>query len=56
MAERREKWVARRSGEDRRKSYRLGFFLRGGVERRSGAERRSAPERRGLLKTACEDS
>jgi hypothetical protein len=36
----------RRSGEDRRKTYRLGYFVEGGVERRSGKERRSGAERR----------
>ena len=36
----------RRSGEDRRKTYKLGYFLEGGVERRSGKERRSEVERR----------
>jgi len=36
----------RRSGEDRRKRYRLGYFLNGGVERRSGEERRSGMDRR----------
>jgi hypothetical protein len=36
----------RRSGDDRRKSYRLGYFINGGVERRSGKERRLLGERR----------
>jgi hypothetical protein len=36
----------RRSGEDRRKAYRLGYFLEGGTERRSGNERRHQHERR----------
>jgi hypothetical protein len=36
----------RRSGDDRRKSYRLGYFLNGVVERRSGNERRLLGERR----------
>ncbi len=36
----------RRSGDDRRKSYRLGYFINGGVERRSGNERRLLGERR----------
>ena len=36
----------RRSGDDRRKSYRLGYFINGGVERRSGKERRFLGERR----------
>jgi hypothetical protein len=36
----------RRCGDDRRKSYRLGYFINGGVERRSGNERRVSGERR----------
>lgn len=36
----------RRSGDDRRRSYRLGYFINGGVERRSGNERRVSGERR----------
>jgi hypothetical protein len=36
----------RRCGDDRRKSYRLGYFLNGGVERRSRQERRILGERR----------
>lgn len=36
----------RRSGDDRRKTYRLGYFINGGIERRSGKERRSLGERR----------
>jgi len=36
----------RRCGEDRRKAYKLGFFLEGGAERRSGKERRSGMDRR----------
>jgi hypothetical protein len=36
----------RRSGEDRRKAYRVGYFLEGGIERRSGNERRHSHERR----------
>jgi len=36
----------RRSGDDRRKSYRLGYFVNGGIERRSGEERRLQGERR----------
>jgi hypothetical protein len=38
--------IDRRSGTDRRKAYRLGFFLKAGVEKRSGKERRSNDERR----------
>lgn len=36
----------RRSGEDRRKAYKLGYFLEGGAERRRGDERRSGMDRR----------
>ena len=36
----------RRCGDDRRKSYRLGYFINGGAERRSGKERRLLGERR----------
>ena len=36
----------RRSGEDRRKTYRVGYFLEGGIERRGGNERRHQHERR----------
>jgi hypothetical protein len=36
----------RRSGEDRRKAYTVGYFLEGGIERRSGRERRCMKERR----------
>lgn len=36
----------RRSGEDGRKVYRIGYFLAGGIERRSGNERRHQHERR----------
>ena len=36
----------RRSGEDRRKTYSLDYFLKGGIERRKGAERRKSEERR----------
>lgn len=36
----------RRSGEDRRSRYLLGYFLKGGLERRSGKERRLLGERR----------
>ena len=46
MLENRNSVFDRRSGTDRRKAYRLGFFIEGGVERRSGAERRSRDERR----------
>ncbi len=46
MVERRKFGYDRRSGNDRRKVYRLGYFLSGGIERRSGKERRSRLERR----------
>jgi hypothetical protein len=46
MTERIRSAMDRRSGTDRRKAYRLGFFLKGGVEKRSGKERRSNDERR----------
>jgi hypothetical protein len=36
----------RRCGDDRRKSYLLGYFVNGGLERRSGKERRLLGERR----------
>jgi hypothetical protein len=36
----------RRSGEDRRKAYKVGYFLEDGIERRSGNERRLQDERR----------
>jgi hypothetical protein len=36
----------RRSGEDRRKSYSLDYFLKGGIERRKGTEQRKQGERR----------
>jgi len=36
----------KRSSDDRRKSYLLGYFMRGGIERRSGNERRVLRERR----------
>jgi hypothetical protein len=46
MTERLRSSFDRRSGTDRRRAYRLGFFLKGGVEKRSGKERRSRDERR----------
>ena len=36
----------RRTGEDRRKVYTLGYFTNGGVERRTGQDRRSGNDRR----------
>jgi hypothetical protein len=46
MADMNRLAMDRRSGDDRRKSYRLGYFINGGVERRSGNERRLSGERR----------
>jgi hypothetical protein len=46
MGERLRLPFDRRSGEDRRKSYDLEYFLKGGIERRGGKERRSGKERR----------
>jgi len=43
---RRRALLDRRSGEDRRNTYSLDYFLSGGVERRKGVERRSPKERR----------
>ena len=44
-------FVDRRSGEDKRKSYNLDYFVAGGNERRKGSERRQGNERRfGWLK------
>lgn len=44
--ERRNSPIDRRSGKDRRKAYKLGYFKDGGVERRSGKEQRSEEDRR----------
>jgi hypothetical protein len=46
MNQRKGALIERRSGEDRRRVYRLSYFNQGGRERRSGKERRSAEERR----------
>ncbi len=46
MAESIRSSFDRRSGTDRRRAYRLGFFLKGGVEKRDCEERRSRDERR----------
>ena len=46
MLENRNSDFDRRSGADRRKVYRLGFFVKKGVERRTGTERRARDERR----------
>ena len=39
-------FIDRRSGEDRRYTYDIDFFFKGGRERRSGKERRQQGERR----------
>jgi hypothetical protein len=39
-------FLDRRSGDDRREAYELGFFKKGGIERRSGVESRQKGERR----------
>jgi hypothetical protein len=39
-------YLDRRSGDDRREAYELGFFAQGGIERRKGVERRLTSERR----------
>lgn len=44
--ERRDYWIDRRSGDDRRKVHNLNYFIRGGVERRKFIERRTQEERR----------
>ena len=46
MAENRELYLDRRSGENRRAVYDIDYFLNGGVERRTWKERRSPLERR----------
>ena len=46
MSTPRNKFVDRRSGEDRRQSYSLDYFENGGAERRKGGERRRKGERR----------
>jgi hypothetical protein len=42
----KDPFVDRRSGEDRRDGYDLDYFPNGGTERRSGKERRRKGERR----------
>ncbi len=42
----RQSGLDRRSGEDRRKTYSLDYFVKGGKERRQTAERRLKGERR----------
>jgi len=44
--EKRKNYFNRRSETDRRKAYRLGYFINGGVERRGVKDRRSYTERR----------
>jgi hypothetical protein len=46
MTERMRSSLDRRSGTDRRKAYRLGFFVKGRIEKRGGVERRAKDERR----------
>ena len=43
---RRDPFMDRRSGEDRRKVYSLSYFQNGNPDRRKGIERRSGQERR----------
>jgi hypothetical protein len=45
-ARRRDPYLDRRSGEDRRQVYDADYFQNGGLERRSGKERRQQNERR----------
>ena len=42
----RQSRLDRRSGEDRRKTYSLDYFVKGGKERRRADERRHGGERR----------
>ena len=46
MSERRANQFDRRSGNDRRNVYRVGYFLRGGIEKRNVIDRRNYIERR----------
>jgi hypothetical protein len=46
MTEETRPFLDRRSGMDRRKAYRLGFFSKGRSEKREGTERRRRDERR----------
>lgn len=43
---RRDQFMDRRSGEDRREIHSLTYFQEGGIDRRSGLERRNNKERR----------
>lgn len=49
MADRIRSPVDRRSMNDRRKAYKIGYFLKGGVERRNVKDRRSKVDRRSRL-------
>jgi hypothetical protein len=42
----RDPFLDRRSGEDRRQVHNLDYFLNGGIERRKDNERRAKDERR----------
>ena len=42
----RDPLLDRRSGDDRREAYELGYFAHGGIEKRKGIERRQEDERR----------
>jgi predicted Zn finger-like uncharacterized protein len=42
----RDPLLDRRSGNDRREAYELGYFAHGGIEKRKGIERRQEDERR----------
>jgi predicted Zn finger-like uncharacterized protein len=42
----RDPFLDRRSGDDRREAYELGYFAQGGIEKRKGVERRHKDERR----------
>jgi hypothetical protein len=41
MDDQRKKRKYQRAGYDRRKAYKLGYFINGGVERRRGRDRRT---------------
>ena len=42
----KDPYLDRRSGEDRRQAYDIGYFAEGGIERRAEKERRKPKERR----------
>jgi hypothetical protein len=44
--------IDRRNGSDRRKAYKLGYFMAGGIERRGGYDRRSGEDRRMVMRSA----